>query len=253
MARYDGVLLCSDFDGTLSDKKTISPENIEAIKYFQKNGGLFTLASGRFSTILDEMKDFFVPNTYAILLNGSQIFDFENGKYVYEGTMPMEILDFAYGLFYEINEISELIFYTYNDLLVYNRDGVDFKTFCSNLPLPIFKMIFKVPREHSDEITAKIIQRAQGKYNVGRSWVHGIDVQSVNDNKGLAVKRLRNMLGERIEKVVCVGDYENDIPMLQAADIAYAVENAIPSVKAIAHKVTVSNTSSAIAKIIYEI
>ena len=32
---FDGVLICSDFDGTLAHHQTISPPNIDAIRYFQ--------------------------------------------------------------------------------------------------------------------------------------------------------------------------------------------------------------------------
>jgi Cof subfamily protein (haloacid dehalogenase superfamily) len=254
MGRYDGVLLCSDFDGTLCKKdKTISRENIEAIKYFQENGGLFTLASGRFSTVLDEIKEYFVPNTHAILLNGSQIFDVSTRKYIYEGTMPEDIFSFSFNIFNEIPLIKEMIFYTYNQFQTFTREDSDFEKFCNELPKPIFKMIFKVPNEHSDEITEIVYNATYGKYNCGRSWVNGIEIQSINDSKGLAVNRLRGILGSRAERVVCVGDYENDISMLKVADVAYAVDNAIASVKTVAHKVTVSNAEHAIAKIIEEL
>ena len=48
MKKYDGILLCSDLDGTLSNSDgKISNENLEAIDYFCKNGGHFTLCTGR--------------------------------------------------------------------------------------------------------------------------------------------------------------------------------------------------------------
>ena len=48
MKKFDGILFCTDLDGTLleSDHK-ISKENIEAIRYFQSEGGLFTFLTGR--------------------------------------------------------------------------------------------------------------------------------------------------------------------------------------------------------------
>ncbi|MBR0360470.1 MAG: HAD hydrolase family protein, partial [Clostridia bacterium] len=52
---------------------------------------------------------------------------------------------------------------------------------------------------------------------------------------------------------ICVGDYENDISMIEVADKGYAVSNAIEPVLKAADYVTVSNTESAIAKIISEI
>jgi len=50
-----------------------------------------------------------------------------------------------------------------------------------------------------------------------------------------------------------VGDFENDIDMIKAADIGYAVGNATDDVKKIADRITVSNDKAAIARIIEEI
>ena len=47
MGKYDGYLICSDFDGTIYIDQKISQENIDAIAYFQSEGGYFTFASGR--------------------------------------------------------------------------------------------------------------------------------------------------------------------------------------------------------------
>ena len=47
MGKFDGYLICSDFDGTIYADGKISQENIDAIEYFQSKGGYFTFASGR--------------------------------------------------------------------------------------------------------------------------------------------------------------------------------------------------------------
>ena len=48
MGKFDGILICTDLDGTLLRKdKSVSKENIEAIEYFKKEGGLFTFVTGR--------------------------------------------------------------------------------------------------------------------------------------------------------------------------------------------------------------
>ena len=44
---FDGYLICTDCDGTLTDTEgRLSKENAHAIRYFQKQGGRFTLATG---------------------------------------------------------------------------------------------------------------------------------------------------------------------------------------------------------------
>ena len=48
MNKFEGIMICTDLDGTLlSDKHTISPENLDAIEYFKANGGKFTFITGR--------------------------------------------------------------------------------------------------------------------------------------------------------------------------------------------------------------
>ena len=47
MGKFDGILIASDFDGTVAVDGIVSPENRRAIDYFMENGGMFTLATGR--------------------------------------------------------------------------------------------------------------------------------------------------------------------------------------------------------------
>lgn len=54
MKKFDGLLLGCDMDGTLLDsRKQISAKNQEAIWYFVKNGGSFSLATGRAPRAID--------------------------------------------------------------------------------------------------------------------------------------------------------------------------------------------------------
>ena len=48
MGKFDGILLASDFDQTISDLKgTIPPSNLQALDYFTAEGGRFCLNTGR--------------------------------------------------------------------------------------------------------------------------------------------------------------------------------------------------------------
>lgn len=69
-------------------------------------------------------------------------------------------------------------------------------------------------------------------------------------SKAKAIKRLKAQLGA--ERVVAFGDNLNDIAMLQAADVAVAVDNALPEVKAVADVVIGPNTSDSVARYILE-
>ena len=59
------------------------------------------------------------------------------------------------------------------------------------------------------------------------------------------------MLGRKT--LICVGDYENDIPMIKEADIGYAVANACEPLKKAADRITKESAGKAIAEIIYSL
>ena len=88
-------------------------------------------------------------------------------------------------------------------------------------------------------------------YFAVRSWPVGLEILKKSASKGEALKFMKKRLGARL--TIAAGDYENDAEMLVAADIGYAVANAVPSVKAVADRVTVSAGESAIARIIDEL
>lgn len=67
-------------------------------------------------------------------------------------------------------------------------------------------------------------------------------------SKAAAVRQLAGEVGA--DRVVVFGDNLNDIPMMQVADVAVAVENARPEVKSIAHKIIGANTTDAVARFI---
>ena len=58
---------------------------------------------------------------------------------------------------------------------------------------------------------------------------------------------------QNVHTTIGIGDYENDLSLLESSDIGYAVDNAIDSVKEAADRITVANTNDAIAAIIEEL
>ena len=66
MGKFDGILIATDWDGTFFSNNQLFDKNLEAIRYFQDNGGSFTLCSGRAHSFLKSYYDRVKPNTYAI-------------------------------------------------------------------------------------------------------------------------------------------------------------------------------------------
>ena len=248
--KFYGCLLCTDMDGTLltSDGK-ISRENSEAIKHFQENGGLFTVSTGRVYTFLESFLNDFKVNTHIIQLNGTSVIDGESKRVIFEKYLDKKTLQLMYndimhryGKDIEMSHIG-----TTHKFYDYTGNAYDYNE-------NIMKIVFHAYKEiKCFEIKRYLEATYCGHFNFNRSWNVGLEAIPKNCGKGVCVNVLKNMLGERAKLTVCVGDYENDITMIETADIGYAVKNATESVKAIADRITVSNNESAIASIINDL
>ena len=263
MGRFDGFLFCVDCDGTLTNRKgEITPKNVEAILEFQKAGGLFTFASGRFPQYIKRFFPYFKPNTYQIMGNGTTIYDVFEERIVEEATIPItpepvrhiSLKDDCIVLYINYREHSrfwlhpgemppwgELREYTNNieDLFIPDEE-----------PWHKVDFIFKSPEKALE--TRKEMQVLYPMFQFVRGWERGVELLPMEGGKGNALVRLKTMLGDKIHTVIAAGDYENDISMLEVADVGYAVENACPECKEAADKITVSCDEDAIYTILEE-
>ena len=73
-----------------------------------------------------------------------------------------------------------------------------------------------------------------------------LEIMPREASKSHAIAQLKKQLG--CERLVVFGDGKNDMDMFETADEAYAVENAVPELKAIATAVIGSNDSDGVAK-----
>ena len=84
MGKFDGLLFCTDLDGTLyRDDKTVSDENLAAIEYFKSEGGLFTFVTGRVPQTVEKICTQLKPNAPLGCVNGGVIYDYKSGEYLY--------------------------------------------------------------------------------------------------------------------------------------------------------------------------
>ena len=249
MGKYTGYLLMSDFDGTLYHNG-ISAKNQEAIRSFVAEGGLFTLATGRSSTWIAQFSEQFRPNAPCAVMNGSVICNADGSEVLFRAAVDADFEAITRKILLECPELNWVnVFHETDAVCVKRGEPLDSALFS----VPVYKAVFHAPAERSDEYKAIIRSIAEPNYRVMRSWINGIEVMRADVGKGAALCRIKQMLGDRARVAIAVGDYENDIDMIEAADIGYAVENAIPALKQIADRVTVPCSEHAIARIIEEI
>jgi len=253
MKKFDGYLMCSDLDGTLTCKGEMSLENANAIKYFQENGGLFTVATGRSPSYLNNFRKIFIPNTYIIAINGTMIYDIENEKIVYSSYLDENAEDVLAYIDEHFDFVKRAHISTASETFVCEKSNESYKDACSKIEKPWYKIIFCQGVEETAILKEQLIKNFSDRYNFNQSWATGLEMISKESGKGECVLKLKQLLNKEIHTTICVGDYENDLSMLKIADISYAVGNAIDLVKKSASRITVKNTENAIAKIIYEL
>lgn len=262
MGIFDGYLICTDCDGTMTNRAgKLSAENAEAIRYFQREGGLFTVATGRFPKHVATFADDFKPNTYQVVGNGTTIYDVETGQVLHEVTMepPEEAIRYVAE-----QGLCHLIFVDHLHHSVQWTDG--------NIEKPALKLepvnldvLFQPEDEgwhkvnfcfQDPEETVRVQRLMKEKfpqYKFERSWATGMELLPMAGGKGAAVRKLRELLGSRVHTVIGVGDYENDVSLLKVADIGYAVANATELCRQAADRITVDCDHHAIAAIIDEL
>ena len=117
----------------------------------------------------------------------------------------------------------------------------------------IFKVTFNLEKikEKSEAVRDRLSAIAGDKFFITRSTYGCVEIVDPRNTKEKATRFVADYVGA--DKLVCVGDFENDITMVRDADIGYAVANATDVLKEVADRITVSVDEGAIAAIIEEL
>ena len=241
---FSDVLITVDYDRTLTGPDSKIPErNMEAIRYFMENGGSFTVNTGRSINTYKSKLDIVPTNAPLLLYNGSVAY--HNGAFVYAHLIDLDmwpVLEQMAKEFPEMNlEVQGLQHHYLLDppaeyLDFYRGMGWDYKLAQPGDDLgPFVKFaLFGTPRanrvatmyEYSpeelaefDRAEARILELWGDKVVTFRAAPRIIDVHAKGVSKGNAALELKAQLGKKV--LVCVGDAENDIAMLDAADYAF--------------------------------
>lgn len=251
MGKYSGILLCSDLDGTLLNARgEVSQENAEAIRRFRREGGIFCLSTGRLPLYLTQYGDKIDLDGLVICCNGTCIYDFAAGKMVHMHPMGTKIGELAACIEAHSDHIDGLTMFTGLESVTFEGVARHAAQIRDTAQRPVYKIVLRMDREEQALALKQILAAQFGAYfNFSRSWNTGLEMVDLEATKGHAIERLRRLVGG-VQTVIAVGDYENDITMLQAADIGCAVENAVDDLKAVADRIICSNNEHAMQYIV---
>ena len=262
MGKFDGILICTDLDGTLlRNDKSISQENHDAIEYFKREGGYFTFVTGRMPYTSRSLYDLIRPNAPIGCINGGGIYDFEREEYLWTQLLPRdaaELVDCVVkgvpSVGVQMNSLERVYFCRENERMAKFRKFTgapnivgDYKT----LDVPVTKVVFGDEEENIPKIAEVLSNHPRSAdFDYIRSESTLYEILPKGSSKGNLLPRLAEILGVDMAKTVAIGDYNNDVSMIKMAGVGVAVANAVEEAKAVADIVTVSNEEHAIAKVI---
>jgi len=249
MGKFDHILIVTDLDFTfLGEKSQVVDQNIIAVKRFLAEGGKFTVATGR--RLYDVKRS--VPmieeiaNAPAILANGTVLGDVQSGE-----ELVSSLLDF--------DETYEVVRYLRTTLPHIGLRVTTAKGFLTDeitvslrhdcppdqleryrvIPLdrwerePWYKVVCRATPEETFQFKDVFLEQFGDRFH----WCHSektiFEFQNKDANKGIYLEHLREYYRKQgMEmKVYACGDYENDMELLRAADVAVCPANALDSVK----------------------
>ena len=252
MGIFSDVLLTVDFDRTMTAPDSSIPErNFEAIRYFMENGGAFTINTGRSVPMYNRLWNLVPVNAPLLLYNGSAAFDQASRTpfMTYQIDMDMQqvvrvLLEMFPDLTVEIQGVNA--HYTFlpnqkwDDFCIHNQcpyalvpidtdmgPFLKFTIYGEFHDNTVARLFESTPEEKAriDEAEAILRTRYGDKVEIFRSATRLLDVHAKGVSKARAARDLQAKLGRKI--LVCAGDAENDIPMLQEADFSYCPADGI--------------------------
>lgn len=247
---FSDVLLTVDFDRTLTAQdSTIPQRNLDAIRYFMENGGTFTMNTGRSTNTFRNYFDVIPVNAPFLLYNGSAAY--HKGELLEIRPIDLDLwetIDEVHRLFPELNlEIQGvknhyLVDATAQYQAFYKSVDWLYEPACRGAdygPFIKFALFGKTPEAGVGQLFSgteeelalmdraeQTIQKLYGdKVETFRAAPRIIDVQAKGVSKLRAARNLQAQLGKKI--LVCVGDAENDLTMLEGADYAFCPSDGV--------------------------
>ena len=252
MGIFSDILLTVDYDRTLTAPDSSIPErNLEAIRYFMENGGAFTVNTGRSVPMTKVFRDKVPVNAPLLLYNGSAAYDLAEKQFHFCHEIQLDMWETVrecIALFPDLTvEVQGMdAHYCFSENPAWEafsqhnqcahglaKPGDDLGPF---LKFTLYGEIRDVTvadlfngspeeRRRMDEVENLLRERYGDYVEVFRAATRIIDVHAKGVSKARSARDLQQRLGRKI--LVCAGDGENDLPMMNDADFAYTPADAL--------------------------
>lgn len=260
-------LIAIDLDGTLlTDDKRISKRNKQALQKAKEQGVKIVLCTGRpLAAITPFIEELGLNESgdYSITFNGGLVQKNDTGEILSKSALPYEdiqrLISLMQSLDLPLDVLSEevvlqlptstnypSIYGELNKLLTFKPTAIE-----ALKPDELYnKVVVAYHQEYLDHQIAKIPDSYRQDYEVIKTRSNLLEFMPKGVTKAFGVAFLADYLNIDQAEIMCIGDEENDLSMIEYAGIGVAMANAIPLVQQAANVITASNQADGVAQVV---
>ena len=264
----DIQLVAIDLDGTLlRDDKSLSQENVDAIKEAIEQGVQVVICTGRTLPSIQYLSKQLPQgdgDEYLILQNGAVIHQLPDLNIVHETVLTEGDRQAIYDVFkeYRSEEVQMVAFdpdklYLVDDETANPTVVQDAETLSTDITLAKFEEVLNLETlykivvfggvEFIDDYLEKIPNDLYEQVHIVRSLPVAIEFIPKLANKANGLNALIQQLDIKAENIMTIGDELNDYEMVKMAGLGVAMENGHPEVKRVADELTLTNNENGVA------
>lgn len=227
------MILASDFDRTLfffNEDEQYKPQDLQAIEVFQKRGHQFGICTGRdLASTLEPLKNVLNPDFY-IVCSGAAIFDQQLNK-VYEKCITKDI---GFQLYEKYKDVAKIYIRTEDNVYITEAENpftqpknTVYITQFPDVNIESVSIGF-THEEQASEVTEEINKKFGHELSAYQN-VNFIDIAPAGCSKGIALQKYADII--QTDVAAGIGDYTNDIPLLEKANISFTFHHSPDIVK----------------------
>jgi Cof subfamily protein (haloacid dehalogenase superfamily) len=252
-------LIALDIDGTLlNDQHQLSELTKQTVRRVHDEGATIVLCSGRAPQSVFPILDQLGLDGTIIAHNGASTVLSEGHKLVHDFSFPTA----EYEKLFEYLRLKDIHFdaSTPFDLYVESATQEELDIYAQFFVTPnIIPDIMQLPRLVKMTLAAEVdlIEEAERVLrendmikglNMFRSGLNFIDLVHDKATKGNALKDLADQMGIAHDQIIAIGNYYNDVEMIEFAGLGIAMGNSPDDLKNLAQDVTLSNNEDGVAQ-----
>lgn len=263
-------LFVSDLDGTLLNRNArFSDRTIEVVNRGIQSGLHFTISTARTPSTAIPILEPLNLQLPIMLMNGVLVYDMKSKTYINKAVMEKNIVMvllglikvkglscFLYGLtnqefcaYYDSVESTSLTYFRNEQIMKYDKRFTEVE----DLSLVAHKdIVYCMLREKKESLEGlyrelSVVKGVRAEFypDVYNDEYYFLEIYSEQASKRAAVEFLKEK--GRYDSVVAFGDNLNDKGLLEASNYFYAVANAHPQIRNMAHGVLPSNEEDGVA------